>query len=504
MFKSIMRAVMPLSLLLHCFLAEAGVSVNPITVNFQAGTTTFITGGTGTASYLVSIDDSVKPPGYPLTMSVNNLPNWATQITSGGTACSTAAETCGNLMSLSAGEHCCLMLSLNGANLTAGSYSIAPIVATTPKATYQGQATATAVTVKSGTALSVISPTDPQILTVFGSTPINGSATLSFTVKNTGSVTALNVTASNSSWYGVIFTPEIACTSLAPQATCTIVLSSTSAIANLAGTFNVHADNATAVASPAAVAFEMSGGLVFAKTGTTTGRATVVSESDNNPMGGIIWSSNGNGALPADVSYDTLPGIDQTSQAPSPGSPSYDTFSIIFGTTYTNTLALTSDDFQQCNGKSDGACNVLNILAFYNYYKTNYDFAHLPPPEFTADALTAPSTPLSDYAAGICSSYNDGVFTDWYLPAICELGVFDVTVGGTDAGCGSNIDNIQINLFNLGFLAGLLTYWSSTEWEGSSGYFAWIQIFDGISAGSQYTQQKNSKDAVRCVRAFDY
>ena len=63
---------MPLSLLLHCVVGEAADTVNPITVTFEAGTTTFVTGGTGTASYLVSVDPSVTPPGYPLTMNVNN------------------------------------------------------------------------------------------------------------------------------------------------------------------------------------------------------------------------------------------------------------------------------------------------------------------------------------------------------------------------------------------------------------------------------------------------
>ena len=172
------------------------------------------------------------------------------------------------------------------------------------------------------------------------------------------------------------------------------------------------------------------------------------------------------------------------------------------GTTYSNDAPGTELAFIPCTGNSDGSCNSGNILLFYNLYKTNYIAASNAP--YRAD--TPQATRKADYAAGICSSDNDGGFTNWYLPAICELGIYDSSVpGSADANCGSNIDNIQINLFNLGFMAGLLTYWSSTEWAGSPSHFAWIQKFDGTSAGSQFTQQKNSnRVAIRCVRSFTY
>lgn len=146
MLKFIIRAVMPLSLLLHCVWVEAGTPVNPITVDFENGATTFPHGATGTARYLVKVNSGVVPAGYPLTMSVKSLPAWATQDTVSTSACTTTTTNCGASISLSAGEYCCLMLNLDGTQLTAGTYSLAPLVATNP-ATYQGQAATTTVIV---------------------------------------------------------------------------------------------------------------------------------------------------------------------------------------------------------------------------------------------------------------------------------------------------------------------------------------------------------------------
>lgn len=443
MFKFFMHVSMLLSISVYC---GATAPVNPITLTFQAGTTTFAIGQTGTASYLVRVDPAVVPPGYPVTMSVNNLPNWVTQITAGGTECTTTTATCPNLMSLSAGETCCLKLSLNGANLTAGNYSIAPILATTPP-TYQGQAPETPINVINVPQITTISmspsASSPQILTADGVTP------LVFTITNTGTSPAINITATQPpGWSGVNITTSPGCTSLPPASSnCTLTL--TSSTPNLAKQFTVQALNTGAAISSPYVAFRTHGGLVFSISGTSpNATAKVVAEDDNSAA--IQWYNgtfNNTGATSITDGY------------------------------YTDPLTNSPD----LNGNT-------------------YIITH-------AATFGLPNDPAT-YAAAVC--YNDvsGAATpgDWYLPAICELGTYDPNTGGTDASCGSNIPNIESNLFNYGFLnnltTGTLSYWSSSE---NGQFTAWYQFFISVgSSSTQYADKDDSSRSVRCTRAFKY
>ena len=342
MFKFIMRALLAFSLLLHCVLGFAGGAVNPITVDFENGTIDIEAGGVGSAHYLVKVNAAVVPAGYPLTMRVKNLPSWVTQDTDSTSACTTTTTTCGASFNLSAGEYCCLMLELDGTHLTQGSYSLAPLVATTPTPTYQGQAGVTAVTVGTVGPTSIsISPNTPQILVADNNNP------LVFTITNIGSVPATDITATQPArWSGVTIVAALGCANLTPHDTCTFTLTSTTP--NLAKRFTVKGSNTgSAIASPY-VATRIKGGLVFFKSGTNSGTAKVVSETDNGVD--IIWSSNGSGGTPAAVSYDLLPGIDETS-TPASGSPTYAQFSDFFTTTYpTLGLPPASTDFRQCDG----------------------------------------------------------------------------------------------------------------------------------------------------------
>lgn len=100
-------------------------------------------------------------------------------------------------------------------------------------------------------------------------------------------------------------------------------------------------------------------------------------------------------------------------------------------------------------------------------------------------------------AAQICLNKNDQGYTDWYLPAICEIGRY---IGiGIDAGCGNNTPNIYSSLFvnNLGGFFG--RYWSSTEFSLSPAEFAWYQL---LSDGGQNGGTKDFTSRVRCIRAF--
>ncbi|STY12530.1 NHL repeat protein [Legionella pneumophila] len=124
-----------------------------------------------------------------------------------------------------------------------------------------------------------------------------------------------------------------------------------------------------------------------------------------------------------------------------------------------------------CDGKSDGECNTARIIA-----------ASLTPP----------------VAAQLCEDLADGGFTDWFMPAICELGRF-VSLG-SDAGCGTTNPNLYTTLHtnNLGGFA-IDVYWSSTELSGDPTGFAWRQNF---SNGFQFGVDKVVNLRVRCVRAF--
>ncbi|HFL3415530.1 TPA: DUF1566 domain-containing protein [Legionella pneumophila] len=124
-----------------------------------------------------------------------------------------------------------------------------------------------------------------------------------------------------------------------------------------------------------------------------------------------------------------------------------------------------------------------------------------------ADSITdglantnALASPAGEYpAAQACLNKSSQGFTDWFMPAICELGRF---VGlGFDAGCGNTNPNLYTTLHtnNLGGFADG-RYWSSTEFSGNPANVAWIQNFiNGLQVGVD----KNVINLrVRCVRAF--
>nr|WP_259293096.1 DUF1566 domain-containing protein [Legionella bozemanae] len=103
-------------------------------------------------------------------------------------------------------------------------------------------------------------------------------------------------------------------------------------------------------------------------------------------------------------------------------------------------------------------------------------------------------------AAQACLNKSDQGFTDWYLPAICELGRFVI---GLDAGCGTTNPNLYSTLHtnNLGGFSPD-QYWSSTEFSTIiiPDELAWVQFF---TDGRQTPGNKNLADErVRCVRAF--
>ncbi len=137
-----------------------------------------------------------------------------------------------------------------------------------------------------------------------------------------------------------------------------------------------------------------------------------------------------------------------------------------------------------CTGKSDGTCNTQEIV--------NY-FSQIPP-----------AVSLSNYAAGLCRASVQGSVSDWYLPAICEMG-FDT--GATGTGCGNAgspaMQNIQTKLVdnaNIGGLAG--NYWSSTEASINPSILGFSQYFATGGGSFQGAVNKSLLLGVRCARVL--
>ncbi|WP_392536346.1 hypothetical protein [Legionella sp. 227] len=307
--------------------------------------------------------------------------------------------------------------------------------------------------------------------------------------------------------------PGTTATSGAGNAACT------TGIAPIPGVISVTANNALQTSVNVEVlgyGCIYQGGYIFAMTETANRSQSiggkVVSLVDQEPVPpGIVYSSNGgtgHGTYPfdpQDVSYDVIPGVDNTSTPLSP-SPTFSEFQTAFAATYTNTDPFTASSFRACQGNADGQCNTDNLLTFYNTFITHYnDFGA---PRFTA---TPGPTPLTYYAAGLCAQTING-YADWYLPAICEMGP-----ESNGSGCVTGTQNIIDDLPALIGIASSPTpstscalgancltnrYYSSTEDSTFKQFNAWSQIFDS-GASFQSTGVKYYMLGVRCTRAFN-
>ena len=124
-------------------------------------------------------------------------------------------------------------------------------------------------------------------------------------------------------------------------------------------------------------------------------------------------------------------------------------------------------------------------------------------PANTATIVSDLGTPTSAYAAGVCKATISG-YSDWYLPAICEMG-YDSASNGT--GCGSsssptrqNMQSNPVDNGNIGSLSGY--YWSSTETTILPATYSWGQYLTNNGATNQRYIIKTSTEGVRCVRSL--
>lgn len=277
-----------------------------------------------------------------------------------------------------------------------------------------------------------------------------------FTITNTGSVPALSVAyalGAGSPALPMGTTAVSTCATLAAGASCQITITPGNTASALAGdaspvpvTLDISGSNTNTLSPTVQVLTYGSayqGGYVFAIDDTTPGTGSVGGKVvARDESASVMWSSSG-----GTVVYNAIPGINENSGAP-------------------------------CNGANDGACNTEQIVAF---------------------------NPGLDSAAGVCSASTASGYSDWYLPAVCELN--DQAV----AGCGVNMDNVQRNLVdhpNIAVAAQITSlpnviYWSSTGSSGIPapvGQEAWVHYFErGINALS-YEADKNNPFAFRCVR----
>ncbi len=369
-------------------------------------------------------------------------------VTNIAVTCSMNAYTVGGTVSGLGGT---VTLQNDGTDSTSlssdGSFTFSTPIAegSTYDVTVQTQPVAQTCTVNNGsgtmgsanvTNVSVNCVTNSTTVTVSstGTIPVNGSSG-SITVTNTGTTyTAYDVSAILPGGWSGVTQDSSNCAAVAPNGgTCTLTFASTTPYV-AQGNISITGDNITSPPT-IALAFSMDGYLVFSV--PTASTALVLASSDASSS--QAWSPT----------FNNIAGITETSTSP------------------------------PCNGAADGACDSIQIEAFYG-------------------------TPLTGYAAGLCdeiTSDNTGTVAmgTWYLPAICELGG-----AGQGAGCLSGLANIDANLVQLGFGGLNGAYWSSTEFALNPTPYAWAENFATGGGSFQDAINKAALFGTRCVRIMTY
>lgn len=475
-----------------------------------------------TATTLTVSDSDTATIQYQIT-NQSKKSHTLTMKSISGISQNTASGNCANPFTLSFHQSCILNLTVTGSELR-GNISGGPKVCERGNnlQCYQpSQANSLNITKTADPSEATLATSVSQLalsvsgLTEYGisGTPASGVAR-TIIITNTGNISATNLTintptfpagTTSSSTCGATLNAGQSCTiAIAPGATASSNGASpcTSGTAPIPSSISITADNANTLSVDVFVlgyGCIYQGGYVYAfddtipSTASVGGKVATLSDQAAPQPNGLVWGTNGSGNQA--VSLDEIPGIDETSTASS-GSPTYNTFASFFSSTYTNINPFSSNSFNACNANIDGQCDTNNILALYNELITNFDSQGAPP--FTA---SGGPTALSYYAAGLCSATING-YSDWYLPAICEMG-YDTSTAGS--GCGTanapTLQNIQSNLIDYSGLGLSGYYWSSTQDSSHAQSNAWAQLFSS-NANLQFTNTKNNLMGVRCSRIF--
>lgn len=379
---------------------------------------------------------------------------------------------------LGAHQSCTLTLSITGSTLT-GAVVGGPVLCESgnPNQCYQ-PSQGDALNIQQSGSPVLTSSVDSLALSVSGHTEYGITATSGsgaqtsgvprvITITNTGSLIATGLTLSSSNLPSGTSTSSTCGSSLASSASCTITVtpgttassdSSGSSCANggtpVAGTIQISSDNAATKAISVLVldyACIHQEGYIFAfdDTAAITGSVggKVAATVDQNV--GIVWDSS---------------------------------------TNCSNSLECYETD-------ADSTTNGANALGGNTYLIYN--------------VLTTENSELaSSYAAGLCTVAISG-YSDWYLPAICEMGY------GSSNACGSSVtpmlQNMQSNLIDIDSVSSVASgltgggdngrYWSSTE-ESGNPIAARIQYFGSGGGSHQDDPDKYSQRGVRCVRGL--
>lgn len=503
--------------------AHAGIPVWSFTPNGSPVVNVTNT-GTATVSYTIS-NNSAKP--HQLLLS-SNTPAGISQ--SGG-PCVLAGKSAANPT-----PTCTLTLNINGSQLPSDNVSGGPILCQINNGTasssqcYQpSPADMLVITRTTSPGATTLSASVSTLALSVNDTGTNAALTgnpRQITITNTGAIAATGLNISYPTWPAGTTATSTCGASLGAGSSCTITItpgsnatsSCDTGIAPTPGTMTVSATNvATAVTSNVLVlsyGCQYQGGFLYAVDDTTPnigsigGKvASLVDQAapyiNSGPQASsIVWSSNGVGGATANVSYDIIPLISEISS-----SPTYSSAQTTFNTTYSNESTYpfpASGSFANCSGATDGKCNSSNILVLYNTYNTNYGVGSSP---YT---LSPGPTNSSYYAAGLCTATING-YSDWYLPAICEIDAVN-----TNVTCPLGTQSMLASLpFLIGdpsaatpstscskgsnCLAGY--YWSSTELSVFQPGYAWVEYF--ASSGSiQGSVIKEYQFGARCSRVF--
>jgi hypothetical protein len=314
-------------------------------------------------------------------------------------------------------------------------------------------------------------------------TPNSGLARV-ITISNTGSAEATNLVVTTPSWPAGTTSTTNCGNTLATGSTCTITVtpgatatsngtnSCSNGTAPIPGIVQVSADNASTVTTNVVVLSYgciYQSGYVYAfddtkpSSSSVGGKVITTSNQADPSPNGKTWSANSAGGHDGGIA--------------------------IYGIAETSTAELPVPNNGQvpgqvaCDGATNGSCNTNNI---YVYYQNN--------------ATGAPIN-LSFYAAGLCKQTING-YSDWYLPALCELGYAPDTevTRCADFDGAELVQNMQTSLIDisgLNVLSGV--YWSSTEYASNVKNGAKIQRFSGSTSG-QGAVNKSGLMGVRCAR----
>lgn len=452
-----------------------------------------------------------------------------------GISQNTTSGNCSNPFILGYQQSCTLTLVVDGAKLQ-GNVLGGPLVCqqgNTLQCYKPSQENSLSITKTNNTIETTLSVSTTNLalsvtgLTEYGvsGTPSSGLARI-ITITNTGSNSAVNLLVTSPTWPAGTSSSTNCDSTLAASSSCTITITPgdtatsdgtnpcSNGTAPIPGLVQVSADNANTVSSNVVIlgySCIYQGGYVYAfddttpNTGSVGGKVATTSDQAAVFPNGIIWSSNGGtgggsgGIDSIYTSYDTLPGIDEASTSTT-GSPTYSTFSTFFSSNYTNVNPFNTASFSQCNGALDGFCNTENIMTFYNQFITNNTLANGGTAPFTA---SAGPTNIAYYAPGLCKQ-TIGTYSDWYLPAICEMGYRRGACGTSVA---PTLQNIQSSLIDISGLhapsAPQGNYWSSTEYSVIPQSEVWYQFFNsGGGGGDQHYAAKYYQIGVRCSRAL--